>query len=205
MGAEWKQFAISYLQIHDDEYLAMVGSFGALMNGTGRFMWGFIYDHMQTTVKAPFRIVMGVMASIVAVAIATLPLLDVIFVDSRIPFVIWVCFIWGCVGCQYAFLPDKINTTFGSKHTGSILGLFIWIESPLALVVVVLTEFYNQIFGGWAGYCVFIAVCGMGSVSLSFFCKSDIDRKKMFKSYGSCGAMTEMIKNRDVPISINDH
>merc|ERR1712174_67558 len=100
-------------------------------------------------------------ASIVAVGIGTLPLLDFMFLNVELPFAIWVCAIWGCVGCQYAFLPDKISTTFGPKHTGSILGLFIWIESPLSLLLVLMTEYSKAIFGGWGGYCVFVALCAI--------------------------------------------
>merc|ERR1719300_1787001 len=159
----------------------MVGSIAALMNGIGRFMWGFIYDKIRS-----FRIVMGVMASIVTIGIGTLPLLNVIFRNPALPFAIWVCAIWGCVGCQYGFLPDKISTTFGPKHTGSILGLFIWIESPISLLLAVLTEYYQQIFGGWGGYCMFVAACAIGSLLLSILVKSKINRKRVIQSYGSC-------------------
>eukprot|EP01083_Nonionella_stella_P176154 615647_1 len=152
IAAEWKEFAMSYLRIDSDSYLALIGSISALMNGIGRFGWGFIYDLIKS-----FPIAMGSMTLVVAIAVATLPLIDIVNCDSRTLFAIWIFIIWICVGCQYAFLPTCIADTFGAKYTGSIVGLFVWCEAPASLLVVVCTQFYEQLFNGWNGYCVFIA------------------------------------------------
>ena len=148
------------------------------MNGMGRFGWGFIYDMNRS-----FRISMGTMTFIVAIAISTLPLINVWDYDSRIWFAIWIFVIWICVGCQYAFLPTCIAETFGAKYTGSIVGLFVWCEAPSSLLVVVCTQFYVELFRGWNGYCAFIAACSFISFILSVFYKSNIDRKKIIDEY----------------------
>merc|ERR1712130_587118 len=104
----------------NDSYLAIIGSISALMNGLGRFGWGFIYD-----LNKSFPISMGTMTLIVSIAISTLPLINM-FIQKNILFALWIFVIWICVGCQYAFLPTVIVETFGAKYAGSIVGLFVW-------------------------------------------------------------------------------
>ena len=180
VAAEWKQLAMDALGIRDDAFLATVGSVAALMNGLGRFGWGAIYDRIES-----FPAAMGGMTGFVGVAIATLPLLPALS-QSDAPrllflFMGWVCAIWLCVGCQYAFLPTVVAETFGAKHTGSILGLFVWSEAPASLLVVVCTQFEATLFGGWTGYCLFIAACSAVSFVLSLLYRSEIDRKAIIE------------------------
>eukprot|EP01084_Bolivina_argentea_P320360 555827_1 len=178
VAAEWKEFAMLCLKIDSDQYLAIIGSVSAGLNGIGRFGWGFIYDWNKS-----FPISMGTMTVIVAIMVATLPMIYVWPNESKILFAIWIFIIWICVGCQYAFLPTVIAETFGAKYVGSIVGLFVWCEAPTSLLVVVCTQFYQQMFNGWTGYCIFIGSCSAVSFVLSIFYKSNIDRKSILEAY----------------------
>eukprot|EP00483_Globobulimina_turgida_P006901 UN06914 len=125
---------------------------------------------------------MGVQTFIVGLFVATLPLITYIpFFSTEVKYAIWICVIWGCVGCQYAFLPTCVATTFGAKYTGSIVGLFIWSEAPASLLVVIVTQCKQQIFGGWFMYTIFMGGCSFLSTVLSILTKERLDRKKMFE------------------------
>eukprot|EP00483_Globobulimina_turgida_P001366 UN01368 len=135
--AEWKEFANQHLSITGDNYLALMGSLGALSNGIGRFGWGVFFDWNKS-----FKISMGLQTFIVGLFVATLPCINYIdFASSETMFGIWLCCIWICVGCQYGFLPTCVSNTFGAKYTGSIVGLFIWCEAPASLLVVIITQY----------------------------------------------------------------
>ena len=99
--------------------------------------------------------------------------------------------IWICVGCQYAFLPTCVAETFGAKYTGSIVGLFVWCEAPTSMLVVVCTQYYEEMFKGWNGYCLFIAACSFVSFILSVFYKSNIDRRKIIEHYNEKHGLTK--------------
>eukprot|EP01084_Bolivina_argentea_P238554 400768_1 len=179
VAAEWKEFGNSYLKLTNGDYLAIMGSLGALCNGIGRFCWGFFYDYNRS-----FKITMGVQTFIVGLFVGTLPLIKYIpMFDLQINFAFWICIIWACVGCQYGFLPTCVASTFGAKYTGSIVGLFIWCEAPASLLVVVATQYKKQIFGGWFVYTIFMGCCAFMSTILSILTKEKLDRQKIFDSY----------------------
>ena len=126
---------------------------------------------------------MGTQTFVCAVAIGSLPVINLLSGDPRIYLPFWLFAIWSCVSCQYGFLPTCIAETFGAKHTGELLGMFVWCEAPASLLVVICTQFYKQLFGGWDGYCALIAACSFVSFLLSLFFKSNIDRKKIIAEY----------------------
>ena len=52
-------------------------------------------------------------------------------------FAVWMFALWACAGCEYAFLSSVISETFGAKHAGAIIGIFVAAE-PFAVGIVVL-------------------------------------------------------------------
>lgn len=170
IAAEWKEIAMNFKKINNDKLLSIIGSISALFNGFGRFLWGIIYDHNKS-----FSISMGLLTFIV-----TIFLILLCFTSNEYQFFFIICVIWSCIGTQYAFLPPCIADTFGAKYTGSIVGLFVWSDAPTALLVVICTQFYNQLFNGWNGYILFVALCSFAAtiLSLLFYIKTNKNNKK---------------------------
>merc|ERR1712154_313996 len=99
-------------------------------------MGGIFYDY-----TASFRLSMGLQTAICAVFVITLPFIGgITFIPIETLFSIWIVVMWFCAGCEYAFLPSCIAETFGAKHTGAILGIFVMAEPFAMLIVVVLSS-----------------------------------------------------------------
>ena len=178
MQVQWKIFASSYMGITDDALLSMIGSVGALANGAGRLMWGIFYDW-----SASFRLSMGLQTAVCAAFIVTLPWIKD-FADfggeraTEVALTVWLVFIWLCAGCEYAFLPSCIAETFGSKHAGPIIGVFVMAE-PFAMAIMVALSSVEALQSDFQHYCLVIAgFCAASTVLSVLYRPNRIDRKQ---------------------------
>eukprot|EP01084_Bolivina_argentea_P074178 134590_1 len=177
LTASWKLFAVSYIGIHDDQLLAVIGSLSSLSNGIGRFVWGVIYDWSQS-----FRISMGLQTAICATFVITLPfILYLKFMSIEGLFTFWMIIMWFCAGCEYAFLPSCIAETFGALNTGAIIGVFVMAE-PMAMGIVVLLSSMSFLQNNYEYYCIIVGLCcGIASIISVFYKPNRIDRSNKIK------------------------
>ena len=182
MTSEWKYFALDYLEIKNDSYLSIIGSFGSLCNALGRLFWGMFYDKTKS-----FKASMGLHSLIITVYICTLPLIKYIVTsteDRMILFGIWNCVLWSCLGCQYAFLPSFISTLFGNRYTAQIIGLFVLSGLPCTLLFAVLEmPYFKDLFNNsWTVYCTIFGIFALVSTLLSIIQTSKINIKRVTRT-----------------------
>eukprot|EP01083_Nonionella_stella_P104297 298719_1 len=197
LTAEWKLFAVSYMNIQNDQLLAVIGSMGSLSNGIGRFVWGVFYDYTGS-----FRVSMGLQTAICAAFVMTLPVIPLIeSVPIETTFTVWMIVMWFCAGCEYAFLPSVISETFGAKHTGAIIGVFVMAE-PIAMGIVVLLSSVSFLQNNYNYYCIIVgAFCAVSTILSLLYRPNQIDRTnrsrlklsiKNAKKYDSVNIETRM-------------
>lgn len=171
---QWKIFAVSYLQILDDEYLSLIGSMAALLNAGARIFWGMLYDWTGKS----FRVTQGSMSVAFTVFLVTWPL-SIYSPYTMYP--IWSLLIFFCVNGCFAIYPSVISNSFGAKYVGSILGCLTVAEVFSTFVVVAISTRIHIWFNGWVNYLLVIGIAGVFSTFLSIIYNPDIDKKKYLK------------------------
>jgi len=179
--AQWKVFSSGYMGITDDGMLSIIGSICALSNGVGRFFWGVFYDW-----TASYKRTQSVMAGIATVFCLTIPFVRIEgdMSTTTVLLTIWMIVMWGCAGCNYSFIPSVLIETYGAKHVGELLGIFI-VAEPIAVgFICVLSSFpflntYLQ-YNAWI-----VGSLSAVSIILCYITKLDLDRKQFLSGSGS--------------------
>jgi hypothetical protein len=162
--AEWKESALTYLLLTNDEYLSVVGGVSTIVAACGRLFWGAFFDwnnkhNERTSAKLTFACQSGAMA----VLFISYPLCRY---APQYLFPIWNCMIWFNINSQYTILPSMITRVFGARHLTSILSLF-FIPDIFACVLVatVFSSGVKSYFGGWQN-CFFVFGGGLFAITL---------------------------------------
>ena len=108
----FKVFGLSF--IHDDQFLAVVGSTSAILNCTGRIVWGIVAD--RVSYKFALVLQSGIMTVFMLTFFATSAV-------GKPMFFIWVCIIFFCVGGVFSLYPTAIALNFGPKYMSINYGL----------------------------------------------------------------------------------
>jgi len=178
LTAQWKVFSFSYMGITDDGLLSIMGSICALSNGVGRFFWGVFYDYTHS-----FRISQGLQSAICTVFVLTLPFIKIEgeATTSTVLLTIWMVVMWGCAGCNYSFIPSCLIETFGAKHVGELIGIFILAE-PMAVGFVVFLSSFPFLSGNFEYYVWIVGCCSGLSIILTILTRTDtVDRKEFLR------------------------
>ena len=104
------------------KYLIVLGICFGLVNGSSRFLWGFLMD------KLKFKILMSIISGIELIIAATF----YFSVNYDILYVISVLLIAACIGCHFSILSPCFNKIFGLEVGPEMYGLtgnFIGIAS----------------------------------------------------------------------------
>ena len=91
--------------IHDDEFLAAVGSAGSICNACFRFIWGKLMD------KTSFRFTMYILVSIQTVLISTIYFIS----GAKVLYFVWICLILCCEGGNFSIFPTIIAKMYGKR------------------------------------------------------------------------------------------
>merc|ERR1712083_134458 len=128
LTAQWKVFSAGYYGLTDDGLLSIIGSICAITNGIGRFFWGVFYDYCHS-----WRLCQGIQSCICTIFVLTIPFLKIAddTTTTTVLLTIWMIILWGCAGCNYSFIPSMLIETFGAKHVGELIGIFVAAE-PIA-------------------------------------------------------------------------
>ena len=131
----YAQIYIQYFGVYNNFYISIVGGIASLFNGFGRIFWAtMIMDNKS------FRESMATMCGIMTLFTVTLTMCglgsDLI---KKILLVVWFCVLFGCVGGNYSLLPTIVYSTFGNKHSSTLMTMIFLSEIPAALIYGVLT------------------------------------------------------------------
>ena len=108
----FKVFGLTF--INDDQFLAAVGSMGAVMNCTGRIVWGLIAD------KFSYRFALVCKSGMMTILLLTFYTTSAV---GKSMFFIWVSAIFFCVGGVFSLYATATATRFGPKYMSSNYGL----------------------------------------------------------------------------------
>ena len=101
----YKIFALEF--IHDDHFLAIVGSVSAIFNCSGRIVWGLIADLIS------YKFCLVVMAAVMTMFMLTF---YSTMLGGKVMYFIWVCVIFFCVGGNFSLFPTAVGRAFGIKY-----------------------------------------------------------------------------------------
>ena len=140
--SEWKIFANNYLDIENDGFLVLLGSFSSIFNVVGRVGVALLFDYSKS-----FKISMASVTSIMAIFISSICISDLWYSEELL--FVWICVLSACTGGNYALYPSAISQAFGIKNSGVILGFVYVAELPAVASQAFLFDNITGIIGGW--------------------------------------------------------
>lgn len=154
----YKVFGLTF--IHDDHFLAIVGSASSIFNCTGRIVWGVLADRISY--KFSLVLQSGIMSGFLLTFYAT-------SVVGKPAFFIWVCVIFFCIGGVYSLFPTAIARSFGSKYMSVNYGLLFTSQIvSSATAALLFSALHNHL--DWSGIIFLVGgVCLAGFVLTLFF------------------------------------
>ena len=176
MTTEWKVFAMNYLEITDDSFLALTGSINGFCNALGRLGWGILY---QKVFNKSYRWTMIIQDGIITVMLFTLPLCRY---SPYVMYFIWMLVLWFCIGGLFGFYPAALSLMYGAKYSGTLFGATCSIEALSALMFAVMSQNMYNWFGGWMVYCFVMGIVSILCVIITFLSNTKIDKEKYMKS-----------------------
>ena len=191
LAAQWKVFSAGYMGITDDGMLSTIGSIGALSNGVGRFFWGVFYDFAGKKSMHGFRISQGMLSAICTVFCLTIPFIRIEgdLSTTTVLLQIWLIVLWGCAGCNYSFIPSCMIETFGAKHVGELIGIFI-VSEPIGVGFITILSAMPFLQGNFEYYAWIIGICSGLSIILTVSTRPDlVDRKAILQRFNSLNKM----------------
>ena len=123
----FKVFGLTF--IDDDQFLATVGSMSAVLNCTGRIVWGLVAD--KFSYKFAFVLRSGIMTVFLLTFYATSAV-------GKPMFFIWVCVIFFCVGGIFSTYPTAVANKFGPKYMSINYGLLFTSQMCSGLIAALL-------------------------------------------------------------------
>ncbi|XP_068220917.1 uncharacterized MFS-type transporter YhjX-like isoform X2 [Palaemon carinicauda] len=127
INAMYKSFGQTFIQ--DDHFLAKIGSLAAVFNCIGRVAWGRLID------KTSFKVSMRLLAVMLAVLFATLPLTKYL---GKAGFTSWIWLIFFTFSGTFVLMPTVTEKAFGAKYYSANYGLLFTsqaISGPLIATV----------------------------------------------------------------------
>ena len=176
MTTEWKVFAMEYLEITNDNFLALTGSINGFCNALGRLLWGVLY---QKIFNNSYKRTMVVQNSISCVFLFTLPLCKY---SPYIMYFIWMLILWFNIGAIFGLYPAALSEMFGAKYSGTLFGATCAIEAISAFLFAIMSQNIYKWFNGWILYCVTMGIIGVLCVIINMTTNTRIDKAKYLKS-----------------------
>ncbi|XP_071085004.1 apicoplast pyruvate carrier 1-like [Haliotis cracherodii] len=150
----WKAYGQTF--IHDDQFLAVVGSFASLFNAGGRILWGYLGD------KFSFKVAMLSLCAVFTVLMATYKLTEL---AGKSLFFIYVCLTFGTFSGNYSLFPVATAQTFGQRYFVQNYGL-LFTSQVIMSVITAFTAPYIQNVIVWYGFFLLSTGCSFCSFIL---------------------------------------
>lgn len=103
---EYKPFWYTALSTPGDNFIAQVGSVGAIFNGL-RFIWSWLLDHYS------YKVVYGALLVLEIFLGCTMPSA----VGNKWIYSTWICLGYFCLGGHFTLVPNEMKKVFGGKTT----------------------------------------------------------------------------------------
>jgi len=165
MGNFSKTFSLTF--INDDFYYARVSIFLNLLNGLCRVFWGLAYDRFG------FRACFLVVAAVVVVVTASLPLLPLLASPDSLPAKLGYALMMGALYFTfpgiYSIVAAAVRAGFGSDHYRANFGLLFSQTVANCGLLLLLTRLPALAALGYPALFLVAAGCGIiGSVAVYF-------------------------------------
>ncbi|CAF0966220.1 unnamed protein product [Brachionus calyciflorus] len=125
--------------IHNDDFLALVGSISNIFNAFGRLLWGFLID------RFPFKVCYLICLSFLLTIVGTIYLNK--FIAIKEIYLLWVCAMFLCQCGLPVLSTVGCGKSFGQKNFSGILGSMYIASIPCYLISSVLASYTEKI--GW--------------------------------------------------------
>ena len=123
--SQWKEFNNRYLGIENDQILSIMASTSGIAEGVSRMFWGWIFDKLQSKEKNAYKILMGYIAFLCIVFIASWTQLahinddDILIVFAFI----WLIVLYTILSGALTLLPIQTAHIYGTHKGGIVYGL----------------------------------------------------------------------------------
>jgi sugar phosphate permease len=154
----YKSYGI--LNIGDDQYLTLLGSFGGIASGISRFFWGVLLDHFS------FKVLMAIINISLLFIAVTIQLVAY----SKPLFCIYVITCYFLYGGMASMMPAKTYQIYGHQN-GARIYSYIYFGWSIGSILQFLLHFtFIQNFGhhGWTLCFYALSVVQLLSVILTF-------------------------------------
>lgn len=101
--------------IHDDHFLAFVGSLASVFNSGGRIIWGHWLD------KSSFKVTFISLCSLLSALMLSFIITESL--DSKFLYLIWVVSLFFTFSGLFVIFPTATAQLFGKTHAGTIYGI----------------------------------------------------------------------------------
>ena len=126
--------------IHDDKFLALIASIGAIFNAASRLVWGLIID------KLSFKVCYSIMSTLTLALMATFYLN--IYIKIKEIYMLWICAMYLISTGLYVITPVVTSRTFGQKNFSANYAIIMSSSSILSTIATgLINSVYYKI--GW--------------------------------------------------------
>ncbi|XP_072180486.1 uncharacterized protein [Diadema setosum] len=145
--------------IHDDMFLAVVGSVSAICNVMGHILGGFAMDYLR---------VKDVLPTIPAVLSALLLSVSASVHGGKTMYFVWNCGILFIIGVFFAAHPIFVIRAYGAQHFASNLSFFVFSWICFGVIGSFLLSWIKDLLS-WPGIFIFLGSLPGGAMVFSMF------------------------------------
>uniref|UniRef100_A0A1W7RA76 Major Facilitator-like protein 5 n=1 Tax=Hadrurus spadix TaxID=141984 RepID=A0A1W7RA76_9SCOR len=146
--------------IHDDHFLATVGSIASVFNALGRIAWGYLQD--RTSYKMCMLILCAALTSLMLSLIATPN-------GGKPMFLIWIVSIFFAFSGIFVLLPTVTAHIFGPKHAGTNYGMLFTAPAISSLLGAFAVQIVLSSLGWFGTFCLIASFSFAVGIITCFF------------------------------------
>ncbi|KAI2796203.1 hypothetical protein RDWZM_007405 [Blomia tropicalis] len=151
--------------IHDDHFLAFVGSIASIFNAGGRLFWGNLFD------KTSFRVCINILSGMLSILMLTFELTA--YYESKLLFFTWVVSIFFTFSGIFVIFPTACAQVFGRMHAGTIYGILFTAPALVSLLGAFIIQLVLKDLG-WFGSFSMISMFSSVVIALMVYFPNDI-------------------------------
>lgn len=131
--------------IHDDHFLAVVGSIASVFNAAGRIVWGYLQD--RSSYKVCMLFLCAALTSLMLTLVTTPH-------GGKPMFMIWIIAIFFTFSGIFVLLPTVTAQIFGPKHAGTNYGMLFTAPAISSLLGAFAVQLFLSSLGWFGTFCL---------------------------------------------------